>query len=121
MFQFNARVVCGRILISLPKFKLGRATTRRTYLYWSIFTFDETLPIKPEIVCGLQKQGKRFFSKALVYLMMMMMIMMMMMVIIIIISITFKGDFLSRQYFEMLILFSYISHIQWELIFVTEI
>ena len=53
--------------------------------------------------------------------MMMMMMMMIIIIIIIIISITFKGDFLSRQYFEMLILFSYISHIQWELIFVTEI
>ena len=58
----------------------------------------------------------------------MMMMMMMMMIIIIIITIiiiiiyiTFKGDFLSRQYYEMLILFSYISHNQWELIFVTKI
>ena len=65
------------------------------------------MPINLEIVCGLQKQGKRFFSKALVYFIMMMM--MMMMIIIIIIYITFKGDFLSRQYFEMLVLFSYIS------------
>ena len=80
------------------------------------------MPINPEIVCGLQKQGKRFFGKALIYLMMMMMMMMMMMIIIIIITyITFKGDFLSRQYFEMLILFSYISHNQRELIFLTEI
>ena len=51
----------------------------------------------------------------------MMMMMMMIIIIIIIIYITFKGDFLSRHYFEMLILFSYISHNQWELIFVTEI
>ena len=75
------------------------------------------MPINPEIVCGLQKQGKRFFGKALIYLMMMMM----MMIIIIITNIAFKGDFLSRQYFEMLILFSYISHNQRELIFLTEI
>ena len=47
--------------------------------------------------------------------------MMMMMIIIIITNIAFKGDFLSRQYFEMLILFSYISHNQRELIFLTEI
>ena len=69
------------------------------------------MPINLEIVCGLQKQGKRFFSKALVYFIMMMMMMMMMIIIIIIIIIyiTFKGDFLSRQYFEMLVLFSYIS------------
>ena len=67
--------------------------------------------INLEIVCGLQKQGKRFFSKALVYFIMMMMMMMMIIIIIfiIIIYITFKGDFLSRQYFEMLVLFSYIS------------
>ena len=78
------------------------------------------MPINPEIVCGLQKQGKRFFGKALIYLMMMMM-MMMIIIIIIITYITFKGDFLSRQYFEMLILFSYISHNQRELIFLTEI
>ena len=50
-----------------------------------------------------------------------MIMMMMMMIIIIIIYITFKVDFLSRHYFEMLILFSYIAHNQWELIFVTEI
>ena len=69
------------------------------------------MPINLEIVCGLQKQGKRFFSKALVYFIMMMMMMMMIIIIIfiIIIYITFKGDFLSRQYFEMLFLFSYIS------------
>ena len=69
------------------------------------------MPINLEIVCGLQKQGKRFFSKALVYFIMMMMMMMMIIIIIfiIIIYITFKGDFLSRQYFEMLVLFSYIS------------
>ena len=69
------------------------------------------MPINLEIVCGLQKQGKRFFSKALVYFIMMMMMMMMIIIIIIIIIIyiTFKGDFLSRQYFEMLVLFSYIS------------
>ena len=84
------------------------------------------MPINPEIVCGLQKQGKRFFGKAPIYLMMMMimmmmMMMMMMMIIIIITYITFKDDFLSRQYFEMLILFSYISHNQRELIFLTEI
>ena len=86
------------------------------------------MPINLEIVCSLQKQGKRFFSKALVYFIIMMMMMMMIIIIIIIIIIfiiiiyiTFKGDFLSRQYFEMLILFSYISHNQWELNFVTEI
>ena len=69
------------------------------------------MPINLEIVCGLQKQGKRFFSKALVYFIMMMMMMMIIIIIIIIIIIyiTFKGDFLSRQYFEMLVLFSYIS------------
>ena len=69
------------------------------------------MPINLEIVCGLQKQGKRFFSKALVYFIMMMMMMMIIIIIIfiIIIYITFKGDFLSRQYFEMLVLFSYIS------------
>ena len=69
------------------------------------------MPINLEIVCGLQKQGKRFFSKALVYfiMMMMMMIIIIIIIFIIIIYITFKGDFLSRQYFEMLVLFSYIS------------
>ena len=68
------------------------------------------MPINLEIVCGLQKQGKRFFSKALVYfIMMMMMIIIIIIIFIIIIYITFKGDFLSRQYFEMLVLFSYIS------------
>ena len=70
------------------------------------------MPINLEIVCSLQKQGKRFFSKALVYFIMMMMMMMIIIIIIIfiiIIYITFKGDFLSRQYFEMLVLFSYIS------------
>ena len=70
------------------------------------------MPINLEIVCGLQKQGKRFFSKALVYFIMMMMIIIIIFfffIIIIIIYITFKGDFLSRQYFEMLVLFSYIS------------
>ena len=73
------------------------------------------MPINLEIVCSLQKQGKRFFSKALVYFIMMMMMMMIIIIIIIIIIfiiiiyITFKGDFLSRQYFEMLVLFSYIS------------
>ena len=70
------------------------------------------MPINLEIVCGLQKQGKRFFSKALVYFIMMMMIIIIIIIIIIfiiIIYITFKGDFLSRQYFEMLVLFSYIS------------
>ena len=70
------------------------------------------MPINLEIVCGLQKQGKRFFSKALVYFIMMMMVMIIIIIIIIfiiIIYITFKGDFLSRQYFEMLVLFSYIS------------
>ena len=58
-------------------------------------------------------------------MMMMMMIIIVIIIIIIIIIIityiTFKGDFLSRQYFEMLILFSYISHNQRELIFLTEI
>ena len=69
------------------------------------------MPINLEIVCGLQKQGKRFFSKALVYfiMMMMMIIIIIIIIFIIIIYITFKGDFLSRQYFEMLVLFSYIS------------
>ena len=69
------------------------------------------MPINLEIVCGLQKQGKRFFSKALVYfiMMMMMMIIIIIIIFIIIIYITFKDDFLSRQYFEMLVLFSYIS------------
>ena len=69
------------------------------------------MPINLEIVCGLQKQGKRFFSKALVYFIMMMMMMMIIIIIIfiIIIYIKFMGDFLSRQYFEMLVLFSYIS------------
>ena len=72
------------------------------------------MPINLEIVCGLQKQGKRFFSKALVYFIMMMMMIIIIIIIIIIIFIiiiyiTFKGDFLSRQYFEMLVLFSYIS------------
>ena len=38
------------------------------------------------------------------------MMMIIIIIIIIIIYITFKGDFLSGQYFEMLILFSYISH-----------
>ena len=103
MFQFNARVICGRILISLPKFKLTEPQTRRTYLYLSIFTFEETLPITPEIVCGPQKQGKRFFIKALIYLMMMMMMMMMIVIIIIIIIviiiiinyITFKQERMS--------------------------
>ena len=71
------------------------------------------MPINPEIVCGLKKQGKRFFSKALVYFIMMMMMIIIIIIIIIIfiiiIYITFKGNFLSRQYFEMLVLFSYIS------------
>ena len=112
MFQFNARVVWERILISGgPDLNSTEPQTRRTYLYWSIFTFDETLPINPEIVCGLQKQGKHFFSKALIYLMMMIVIII---IITIINYIKFKSDFLSRQYFEMLILFSYISHNQWE-------
>ena len=101
MFQFNARVICGRILISLPKFKLTEPQTRRTYLYLSIFTFEETLPITPEIVCGPQKQGKRFFSKALIYLMMMMMMMIVIIIIIIVIiiiiinCITFKQERMS--------------------------
>ena len=54
-------------------------------------------------------------------MMMMMMIIIIIIIIIIITYITFKGDFLSRQYFEMLILFSYISHNQRESIFLTEI
>ena len=57
------------------------------------------------------KNREKSFSVKQINLMMMMMM----------IYITFKGDFLSRHYFEMLILFSYISHNQWELIFVTEI
>ena len=122
MFQFNACVVCGRILISLPKFKLGRATNTKNLFILGHIHIRSNLANKPRDCPGLQKQGKRFFSKALVYLMMMMMMMMMIIIIIIIIIyITFKGDFLSRQYYEMLILFSYISHNQWELIFVTEI
>ena len=95
-----------------PNLNSTEPQTRRTYLHLSIFTFEETLSINLEIVCSLQKQGKRFFSKALVYFIMMMMMMMIIIIIIIfiiIIYITFKGDFLSRQYFEMLVLFSYIS------------
>ena len=65
------------------------------------------------------KNREKAFSVKQIELMMMMM--MMIIIIIIIIYITFKGDFLSRHCFEMLILFSYISHNQWELIFVTEI
>ena len=94
-----------------PNLNSTEPQTRRTYLHLSIFTFEETLPINLEIVCGLQKQGKRFFSKALVYfiMMMMMIIIIIIIIFIIIIYITFKGYFLSRQYFEMLVLFSYIS------------
>ena len=65
MFQFNAHVVCGRIFISGgPDLNSTEPQTQTTYLYLSIFTFEETLAINPGIVCGLQKQGKSFFSKA---------------------------------------------------------
>ena len=83
-----------------PNLNSTEPQTRGTYLYLSIFTFEETLPINPEIVCGVQKQGKRFFGKALIYLMMMMMMTTtttttttMMMMMMMITYITFKGDF----------------------------
>ena len=51
----------------------------------------------------------KIYSLGIEVTMMMMIIIIIIIIFIIIIYITFKGYFLSRQYFEMLVLFSYIS------------
>ena len=61
MFQFNACVVCGRILISPPKFKLDRATNTKNFIFEHIH-IRGNLANKPRDCLWSKKTGKTLFQ-----------------------------------------------------------